>query len=94
MAKFIRSTHDISGDLKPHFRIYGTGINYAVSDAWDKCGFIVHMLDSTKSLSFDDLCNEVDKYIEDYKEEPMTKEKVALELVLALEWGFASTVEE
>lgn len=78
--RFVRTTHDHN-----EMRVY----NGAAQHAWQECGFVVHMLESDKPCTFEELCDGVWKYNNDFGEVLMDKSSIAYQLVIALEHGFA-----
>ena len=81
MPKFIRTTHDDDNEVRDELLDH--------EGAWGRCGFIVHMLCSSKPLTVQELCDETWKYCNDYNEPLTPKAEIAEQLVIALEHGFA-----
>lgn len=85
---FVRSTHvdgEFVADAPEQERCWHDGHN----------GFVGHMLCSDKAMSFDEVCQEVSRYAEQYPEDgsyPRTVE-IALALVKLIEHGMARVVE-
>ena len=83
--KFLRSTHDANGNYR------------GIKDPLLTEGWIVHLLSSTRSMSFQELYETYEQYTKDFPEDYIdgiieTKEQIAYSLVHCIECGIVSVI--
>ena len=83
--KFVRTTHDggrVREELRPHDEEFGK-----------EFGFTVHMLRTDIGMSFAEICEATWQYNSQYCEPLMSKEEIGLNLIRAIELGFAGVCQ-
>jgi hypothetical protein len=101
---FRRNTHDRAGNYKEEFN--DQNLSEFQKHVWEECGNIVHMLFSSRAISYNDLLQEIRKdttnffygiddlgFGYDCCELPDPRD-VALSLVLLIEAGFVEVCDE
>lgn len=102
--KFRRNTHDRAGNYKEEFR--DDQLNHLQRMVWEKHGSILHMLFSSRAISYNDLLKEIRKDTTNYHyssldlpnwlegDELPDPRDVALSLVRLIEAGFVEVCSE
>lgn len=84
-----RNPNAVSGPRK----FIRTTSKYTVNPPrWDKYGFTVHMCDSKKSMSLDEIHAAHVSYAKDFNETCETLGDIAIELIMAIEDGVITVV--